>query len=275
VAATTVAYPPSARRNALAALAALTLLVAAACGGDPSAPAAAPTAPPGADPAAICGAAVDVTSVADEGPDLGDDTTTPEQVAAAFAEYRARLEPPLLTLEQDPPDMVRNDIGTLGRQARYAIVNNDRTAVETEEFEAANRRLQAWIARDCGYPVIRVIATDFRFTGITQTIPAGTVVFTFGNQGLERHDLDIYRIADGTSQTLQDIVKLPEPQRAGILESVDSIVATPGSSETLFVTLQPGRYGVACFELRGSVPGVEGTGPPHATEGMIAEFVVP
>lgn len=259
---------------ALAAMLLATALLATACatGAPPTAP---PTsAAPESDPAAFCGAAVDAARALDAGPDLGPEPLTPEQTAAAFAEYRARLEPPLAVIERDPPPMLRDAVDTLARQARYAIDNQDAAALATPEFESAADRLLTYVSRDCGYPVVRVVATDYAYQGIPPTLGQGTTVFSEVNRGAEPHELNIYRIDDDVTQPMAEIVRLPEPQRAEVLDDVGSASAGPGSSTTVFVALSPGRYGVACFELRGTTPEKVGTGPPHADLGMIAEFTV-
>jgi len=52
------------------------------------------------------------------------------------------------------------------------------------------------------------------------------------------------------------------PGRGGTGDAVE-----PATGETL------GRYGVACLKPKGSTPTQDGTGPPHATIGEIAEFI--
>jgi uncharacterized cupredoxin-like copper-binding protein len=232
---------------------------------------AAPTAP---DQATVCGAAVDVSKALSDGPDIGDEPVTPQQVDAAFSEYRARLEPPLIALEQNPPPGLKDNIDTLARQARFAIQNKDVAAVSTDDFQAGVARLQSYVVRSCGYPVVRVNATDYAFTGIPATLAPGTTVFTLTDGGTEPHELDVYRVDDDTPQPMAELVKLPEPQRNEVLDAVVSISVNPGSSEVVFASLTPGRYGVACFEPKGSTPEKEGTGPPHATLGMVGEFTV-
>ena len=59
-----------------------------------------------------------------------------------------------------------------------------------------------------------------------------------------------------------------------MLTSVGELSANPGAAETEFMTLIPGRYGVACLVKQGATPAAEGTGPPHAALGMVAEFTV-
>lgn len=263
-------------------LLALVVLAATGCGTSaPGGPTGTP--PPGGltsaapavpDQATLCGAAVDLSIVLNDGPDIGDEPVTPQQVDAAFTEYRVRLEPPLMALEQNPPPGLKENIDTLARQARFAIQNKDATAVSTEEFQAAVTRLQSYVVRSCGYPIVRVNAADYAFTGIPPTLAPGPTVFTLTDRGTEPHQLDVYRIDDDTPQPMAELVKLPEAQSNEVLDGIAGVSVNPGSSETMFTTLTPGRYGVACFEPKGSTPEKDGTGPAHATLGMVGEFTV-
>ena len=50
--------------------------------------------------------------------------------------------------------------------------------------------------------------------------------------------------------------------------------AAPDESDTTFMRLEAGRYGGACFIPQGTTHDTEGSGPPHFTLGMFAEFTV-
>jgi hypothetical protein len=262
----------------------LALLVLAATGCSTSSPASSTgTAPPGGpsgaapavpDSATTCGAAVDASTVLSDGPDIDDGPVTPQQVDAAFSEYRARLEPPLTALEQNPPPGLKENIDTLARQARFAIQNKDVAAVDTKDFQSAVERLQSYVVHSCGYPIVRVNAADYTFQGIPPTLAPGPTVFILTDSGTEPHELDVYRIEDDAPQPMAELATLPEAQRTELLEWIASASVNPDSSDIIFVTLTPGRHGVACFRPKGSTPEKEGTGPAHATLGMVGEFTV-
>ena len=252
----------------------LATLAAACSAAGPPAPSAPPSSAPASDRAALCGAIVDVLRVLDDGPDLGDTPPTPDEVTTAFAEFRARLEPPLSTLEHNPPPVVQADIGTLARQARFAIDNRDVAALETPESELSADHLRSYVVRDCGYSVLRVTSTDFAYAGLPPTTKAGITVFALVNRGTEPHQLTVFRIDDAAQQPFAEIIRLPEAERDQLLDQEGQASANPGSADTIYVTLLPGRYGVACLRLRGSTPELDGTGPPHAELGEFAEFSV-
>jgi hypothetical protein len=266
-----------------AATASLLLLavVSAACGGagTTQAPPDGAIAPTGqavpAETAGFCAAAVDLARVVTDGPDISDPPPAPEEVAAAFEEYEARLEPPLRALEQSVvPPAVQQDIATIARQARYAVATNDEAPLDTPEYSTAVNRLRSFMISECGFEQVRVIALDYHFEGIPPMLPAETVAFTMSNQGAEPHELDVYRINEGVPQPFQELALLPDDQRNVVLTIAGEISTNPGSAATEFMTLIPGRYGVACPVPQGSTPAAEGTGPPHAAIGMIAEFTV-
>jgi hypothetical protein len=267
------------RRGAASALVLLLAVVTPACGGGGTSPVPdAPIAPTGqalpAETAAFCTAAVDLAAVVNDGPNVADPPGPPEEVAAAFEEYEARLEPPLRAMEQSVPPAVQQDIATIARQARYAVATNDDAPLDTPEYDTATNRLRTFMISECGFEQVRVTALEYRFEGIPPTLPAGTVAFTMSNQGAEPHELDVYRINEGVPQPFQELALLPDQQRDVVLTSVEEISTNPGGAQTEFMSLIPGRYGVACPVAQGSTPTADGTGPPHAALGMFAEFTV-
>src|SRR5690606_1718676 len=192
---------PAPHRGAATAVALLLALAASACGGAEPSPA--PPAPTErglpADKVDFCTGAVDLAGVVNDGPDVpdGPPPPSPEDVAAAFEEYQARLEPPLTAVEQSVPPALQQDIATIARQARYAVATNDEAPLGTPEYDTAVSRLRAYMITDCGFEQVRVTAVEYRFDGIPARLPAGTVAFTVSNQGAETHELDVYRINEG------------------------------------------------------------------------------
>lgn len=268
------------QHGAAGAVLLLSAVVASGCGGGGTPPPAtgAPPAPSRQalppESAAFCTAAVDLARVVNDGPDIDEPPPPPEAVASAFKDYAARLEPPLRDIEQTVPPVAQQDIATIARQARYAVATVDEAPLETPEYADAVARLRTVMIAECGFRQVRVTAVEHRFQGIPPTLPAGTVAFTLANVGAQPHELDVYRIDEGVPQTFPEIVVLPVEQREAMLTDVGRISTDPGLTETAFMTLVPGRYGVTCLVPEGSTPTAEGTGPPHATLGMVAEFEV-
>jgi uncharacterized cupredoxin-like copper-binding protein len=86
--------------------------------------------------------------------------------------------------------------------------------------------------------------------------------------------MDVYRINEGVPQPFHELALLPDAQKEVVLTSVEEISTNPGNAETEFMSLIPGRYGVACPVPQGSTSTADGTGQPHAALGMVAEFTV-
>ncbi|MBV9922531.1 MAG: hypothetical protein JOY78_17005, partial [Pseudonocardia sp.] len=75
-----------------------------------------PAPPP--ELAGFCGPAIDLIQVLEVGPDISSNAT-PEDMATALQKFGAQFEPPLTAVEKSTPDVDREDIETLGRQARF------------------------------------------------------------------------------------------------------------------------------------------------------------
>ena len=83
---------------------------------------------------AFCGAVIDLIQILEVGPDISSNAT-PEDAAAALQKFGAQFEPPLTAAEKSMPDVVREDVETLGRQARFAVATKTAAPMNTPEFE--------------------------------------------------------------------------------------------------------------------------------------------
>jgi hypothetical protein len=79
----------------------------------------------------------------------------------------------------------------------------------------------------------------------------------------------VFARPDGDDRPIEELLADPEMQEAGPAP-VAVAFAPPGEMATALADLDPGSYYAACFI---PVGGAE-DGPPHAMEGMIAEFTV-
>jgi hypothetical protein len=264
------------RQAALLAL----ILLAGGCAtaapppGTPTGPSAAdgPAVPP--ELATFCRPAVDLIEVLEDGPDISTGAT-PERVAAAMQEFQARFEPPLVAVEQNIPDAVEQDVGTLGRQARYAVATKMEAPLDTPEYESALTRTRITVTGQCALMDVRVTSTEYKYEGMPSDVRAGAISVTLINLGAEPHELDVYKIDDNERRPFKELMGLPEAERGRALVLTENGPdADPGGTETMLLKLPPGRYGAACRIPQGSTSVVDGTGPPHATLGETAEFTV-
>jgi hypothetical protein len=256
----------------------LTGSVGACAAGDTPPPAAPPagtsaSASPTPQPE-FCGAVIDLLQVLEMGPDISS-TSTPQDVATALQAFGAQVEPPLATLERSMPDFLRQDVETLGRQARSAVATKTSTPLDTPEFDAALSRLRINSVRQCGIKEVRVISTEYRYEGMPSNLVGGAFDLTLINLGAEPHEMRVFRIQDGEQRPFATLIGLPQDQADDVLTRVEPTPsAKPGSNDADVIKLRPGRYGIACLQTQGSTPTQDGTGPLHAALGEAAEFTV-
>ncbi len=233
------------------------------------------------DVAAFCNAvvAIDTTvATAAPGPEL--EGAPPEEVQAALEEFSATLEPLLVVADETAPQEVAEDAHTLSRLSREVLKTGDESILESEEFKQADANADDYMLANCGFEQVEVTGVDYAFEGVPQTVPAGPVAITFTNDGGEVHELALLRINDDVDESFEELLQLPEEEAMQKGTFAGHVLAFPGVSDTAFLDLEPGRFGIACFIPVGSTPdavesGEEVEGPPHAiAEGMFAEFTV-
>jgi hypothetical protein len=235
---------------------------------------AAATTEGGGDVAAFCETAVDTEAAVNMGPPIDFESATPEEISAALEEFGAQIEPQLAELEETAPDEVSDDVSTLVGQVREVLSTGDDSLFEQPDFVAADDAIDEYMLAECGYEQIEAVGVDFEYEGIPDTVPAGVVAITFSNEGEESHEIGIARVNDDVTEPVEELLTLPEEELDSMISFVGAGFAEPGESDTTFMRLDPGRYGAACFIPEGTTHDHEGTGAPHFTLGMFAEFTV-
>jgi len=76
------------------------------------------------------------------------------------------------------------------------------------------------------------------------------------------------------SNTVEDILAMPEKEAEKSVTTIDFLFANPGESDAQAVELEPGEYAIVCFIPVGTTPDQDGEGPPHVMKGMYAQFTV-
>jgi hypothetical protein len=141
---------------------------------------------------------------------------------------------------------------------------------------------------------ISVTARDFAFDGIPAQIDAGSKLTLRNSSTKEVHELVAFKLPEGETRPMADIVKLPEAELAKLIagEPATALVALPNSEgmavEGDGTLADAGRYMFVCFIPTGAdpaayqaaiqnpqagPPNVSG-GPPHVAQGMFAEATV-
>jgi uncharacterized cupredoxin-like copper-binding protein len=124
---------------------------------------------------------------------------------------------------------------------------------------------------------VAVHAVDYAYQGVPGTLPAGETRFSFTNDSTaESHEMTLFRINDGVSESFDQILAEDEAQQSPPPPPKMTFFASTGSGPgesarmDLIGNLPAGRYGVVCF-----LP-VENdqAGTAHYKKGMKAEFKV-
>ena len=148
---------------------------------------------------------------------------------------------------------------------------------DSDEF-GENFATVGQIANDeCADEVLDVTAIDYGFEGIPAEVTAGLVGVNFSNEGAELHELRVPQ----ERRRHPELRRAPAAERGrGLASSSPRPAArspSPARAPHPARPREPGEYVAACFIPVGTTPesGEEGgSGPPHFTQGMKAEFTV-
>lgn len=226
-----------------------------------------------ADGGEFCDAAVAVDA-ANMGLESGE--STPEDVDAAMQEA-----------EDSAPDEIAEAVGTmvseskaLAAQAEEAPEGEGPPPIPSEEFFAASAEVGGYLGDNCDLGALDVTATDYAFGGIPETVPAGTTVLTFANDGTEFHEAVVMQIADGEERSFEELMALPEEEAMALVTNKAFVLAPPDAETYVTAELDAGRYVAICFVPVGATPEAMASGAPldesdgHFMHGMVSEFQV-
>lgn len=148
--------------------------------------------------------------------------------------------------------------------------------------------------------VLEVTGVEYAFQGLPTSLPAGTEL-GFTNTGAEVHELVLLRVADDTTETLEELLAMEaegrDPMEEGLVEFIggEPLFAAPSTTAEGTLPLErEGRYVALCFIPQGltdmslleslgpdtdpadAPPEVQAlmANPPHLALGMIQEFTV-
>jgi uncharacterized cupredoxin-like copper-binding protein len=181
---------------------------------------------------------------------------------------------PILALVDQAVTTAPADIVDQVKIVANALHANFQAGLNDPAVSTASSKIDDYAVKNCGYPVLNVTAAEYKFKGVPKTLKTGVVLVNFKNAGSESHEINIQRFK--TSDTLKTLLALPKGQAKTRLEPQGNTGADPGQTSVgYFQFTKPGRYVAVCLIPRGTTSGSQtGTGPPHATLGMHAEFTV-
>ena len=142
--------------------------------------------------------------------------------------------------------------------------------------------------------VIEVVAVDFAFENLPDSVPVGTQLTLANEAPSELHEIVAIRLRDDEERSGEELMQLPPEEMGAVFagEPVMVLLTPPGGEQIAAVgdgTLtEPGRYLLLCAiptgvdpgayleaaaQSEGGPPQIEG-GPPHLVHGMWAELEV-
>ena len=264
-------------------------LAAAACGGDdeeestgsPSEPAEESTdtsgegEEAGGDVDEYCAKTLEIETVPE--PELDFESMSEEEQAEAAKEFAStELQPLAQDIEAAAPEEISDDVAVLVAAVDEIAETGNFEAFEEPEVEAASDRVHEFDLESCGWEQVDVSAVDYAFEGIPESLDAGPTSFEFTNDSeKEFHELVLFRKNDGVTESVAELLELPEEEAMEKVTVKGGTFAAPGDGDPLVVELDAGEYAAVCFVPVGATEeNQEGTGPPHFVQGMVHEFTV-
>jgi hypothetical protein len=236
--------------------------------------------PGGAEAQAFCDTAVQADMAISAGPEVDFETATEEEMGQALAAFAATVNPLLEQMVAEAPAELEESVGVLSTQLGSALETGDDAFFEEPQFVAAESAVDQFLIDNCGFRTAEIQGIEYAFLGTPEDIEPGVVAINFSNQGTELHEIAIFRIR--ATESASELLQLPEEEAIDKVDFVTVGFALPGESETVFVDFGTGRYAFVCFIPVGTTPdtmdlleeGAEEGGPPHFTQGMVAELTI-
>lgn len=230
----------------------------------------------GGDVEAYCDAELTLETTPE--PDIDFEALSPEEQAEAAKQFASENMRPAAdaVLEVAPPELEEH-FAVLDAALTEVEETGDFSQFESPEFTEAQAAVHEYDLENCGWESVEVTAIDYGFEGIPTTVPTGVVSFEFTNESEheEMHELALMRKNDGTTESAQELLELPEEEAMQKVTFVGATFAEPGGSAYTVTQLETGDYIAICFIPTGSSDeNPEGTGPPHFVQGMVTEFTV-
>ena len=153
-------------------------------------------------------------------------------------------------------------------------------------FGPAYGEVLAFVESNCDYTELNVTTKEYLFEGLPREVAAGPSIITMDNQGAEFHEVLLFKVNEGVTDTAIDLLQLPDEEMGSKMSFAGVTMGPPGEPSKGVANLTPGRYIAVCFLPQGATPEVmaqmdgpdsslpEGAGPPHFMAGMVQEFNV-
>lgn len=184
----------------------------------------------------------------------------------------------LAALKKSAPDDVAQTAAAVAASSEELLTAQ---GPPSESFTAPYSKLIDWMSTNCGYQVVDVSAQEYAFKGLPSELKPGKTIVRITNTGNEVHEMAFAKRKDGTTESVQDLLALPEEQAGEKLDFLGSGFAMPGGSGAAMLDLSKGGYIAVCFvptgttaESMSATDGPPSDAMPHAMQGMTGVFTV-
>ena len=205
--------------------------------------------------AAACDAAVGVSSAFGAAP----------QDPAEFASFAQETLVPLGTTLADELTGDAGDAAVVLERTYTDIASTgDISSLESPDVAAAQATVGRTIHDGCDLQRVDVKAIEYAYDGAPDEVKAGRVSFALRNDGVEDHEMVLFRRADGETASFEELSQLPEEEMMSKVSFTGVAFGGPDTTAYAAMDLQAGTYFLVCFLSQG---GGE-DGPPHFMAGM-------
>jgi hypothetical protein len=218
-------------------------------------------------------------------PAIDFDALTPEQQVEEVKKFaRESIRPLANDIVANAPEQVKDEASVRNNAVREVENTGNLEAFDKPEVVQASKVEHEFDLKNCGWEKVEVNAVNYAFGGVPQELKRGATSFELTNNGTEHHEMVIFRKNDGTTETFDELLALPEDQAETKVTFVAAGDAMPRQEGIYTVAnLRSGEYAMVCFIPVGSTPEAEAAaeaakqeiqGPPHFTRGMKSEFTI-
>lgn len=221
-----------------------------------------------------CAASVAIETAPE--PDIDFESASPEEMTDAAKSYATDTLLPLAQVARDeaPEELFDELDAGIGALRQLGETGDFEAVFSDPEVEQALEDLHDYDLENCNWKTVEVTGEDFAFEGVPSELDAGVTSFEFTNAGQESHEMIVFRVNDGVTESVEQLLELPEEEAMGMVTMTAATFAEPGEDSYDVAELTPGTYAMVCFIPGGTVGETEGTGPPHFVSGMQHEFTV-
>ncbi len=187
----------------------------------------------------------------------------------------------LETAKADAPEVINANVTRVADALLVPIEALDEEGffevTGSEQYAEDSAVIKTYLTDDCGFSSAEVSAVDYAYQADLDGLEPGVTAVTFKNDGTEVHEMVLVRLNDDTTESISELLELPEEEAMAKVTDAGFAIGPPGAETTFYADLEAGRYAFFCFLPVGStsfevIESAEG--PPHFTQGMIKEFTI-